>query len=391
MGERKPRVLIIVSGMDVGGANGGADKFGIELSRYLDSNLFDILLCSFWRRGGKTESYWYKILKEAGVNVIFAAERKGKFELPEYIRGLRYIARQISTAPVDIIHSNFQMGTVAALLLKAFGYTRKTMRTAHGFHEWGDGIIAFILRLVFQNWVYPLFLDAEVGVSQATVQELSGYTATRLWRKHPQLIYNAISPEVFENKENNQTVNMNAKAEAGIIVGSIGRMTRQKGYIYLLQAIPRIISKVPGVKFVLAGDGDLLNDLKQTATETGIRDKVQFLGQCDQVLPLLRQMDLFVLPSLWEGLPTVVLESMACGVPVVATDILGTRELIQSGVTGWLVPPGDSLALSETIIMALKSPMLRADVAIHASEIVKAFSFSYIAREYQDLYLRISS
>ncbi len=167
-------------------------------------------------------------------------------------------------------------------------------------------------------------------------------------------------------------------------------MTRQKGYSYLIQAVPRLLSEAPDSRFVLIGDGDLLDELRQQSLKLGLQDKIEFLGKCEDVLPLLKKMDLFVLPSLWEGFPTVVLESMACGVPVIATDIPGTRELIQSGVTGWLVPPGDPQALAEAILEALKKPLLRQEIADHAWEMAKNFSMDVIARQYEDLYQRIS-
>lgn len=390
MEKRRLRVLLLVSGLDIGGAHGGAERFGLELSRHLDSNTFDVSLCAFWSRGGKAESHWYKVLQDAGINVFFAAEWKGKFDLQEYIRGVRHIARQCVSAPMDIIHSHYQMGTVAALLLKIFGHSRTAMRTAHISLEWGEGITARTLRLVFQNWLYPLLLDAEVGVSKGVVQQLSGHIATRLWRKHPYLIHNAIRPDAFEYREGKQTSTKLSKAETDLIVGSIGRMTRQKGYIYLIQAMPRILSEVPNVRFVFIGKGELLNDLRQYTVKMGVQDKVQFLGQCEEVLPLLKKMDLFVLPSLWEGLPTVVLESMACGVPVVATDIPGTRELIQSRITGWLVPPGNSRALGEAILEALKAPSLRLEMAKRAREAAKDFLISAAARKYEALYQSIS-
>jgi glycosyltransferase involved in cell wall biosynthesis len=391
MEKRRLCVLLLVAGLDIGGAHGGAERFGLELSRHLDSNEVDILLCAFWSRGGKAESHWYRILQEDGITVFFAAKWKGKFDLWEYMRGLRNLARHCKSAQVDIIHSNFQMGTVAAIVLKIFGYSHRAMRTAHITREWGEGIIALILRFVFQNWLYPLFLDAEVGVSQGVVRQLKAHIAARLWRKYPYLIYNAINSDALNNKASKQTANVLSKTETDLIVGTIGRMTRQKGFIYLIQAMPQILTALPNVRFVFIGSGELLVDLRQYTVKQGVEERVRFLGQCEEVLPLLKSMDLFVLPSLWEGFPTVVLESMACGVPVVATDIPGTNELIQSGITGWLVQPGDSRALSEAIIKALKAPALRAEIAQRAKEAVKAFSFGVIARQYEELYQLISN
>jgi glycosyltransferase involved in cell wall biosynthesis len=102
-------------------------------------------------------------------------------------------------------------------------------------------------------------------------------------------------------------------------------------------------------------------------------------------------MDLFVLPSIWEGLPTVVMESMACGVPVVATDIPGTRELIRNGVTGWLVPSRDSGALASAILHALGDYEVCKETAARGREAMKGFSIGVVAQNYALLYKRLVS
>jgi glycosyltransferase involved in cell wall biosynthesis len=124
----------------------------------------------------------------------------------------------------------------------------------------------------------------------------------------------------------------------------IGRMVPQKDHHTLLLAFDRLRSTP--VRLVLVGDGPLRAALEQVATGAGLSDRVLFLGERDDVVDLLSAADALVLSSAWEGMPNVVMEALAAGVPVVATAVGGLPELVASGESGWLVPPGDVGALA---------------------------------------------
>lgn len=131
--------------------------------------------------------------------------------------------------------------------------------------------------------------------------------------------------------------------------------------------------------------------LEAEAAALGVAHAITFVGARADAGVLYPALDLFVLPSLWEGLPTVVLESMASGVPVVATDIPGTCDLVQEGVTGWLAPPADPSGLSQAILRALDDPIQRVAIARHAAEqVVPRYTMDAIARQYAELYRQLS-
>jgi glycosyltransferase involved in cell wall biosynthesis len=132
------------------------------------------------------------------------------------------------------------------------------------------------------------------------------------------------------------------------------RLHEQKGHAYLLAAA----ALVPDATFVLAGDGPLRAELERRARELGVASRCLFLGERTDVPDLLASADLFVLPSLWEGLPLSVLEAMAAGCPVVASAIGGTDEAVTDGVTGLLVPPRDPAAIAAAIARLRADPGL---------------------------------
>lgn len=133
------------------------------------------------------------------------------------------------------------------------------------------------------------------------------------------------------------------------IVLTIARLDAQKGISHLLDAA----AAVPDVSFAIAGDGPDRGALEARAAALGLGDRVRFLGHRRDVPALLAAADLFVLPSLYEGLPLAVLEAMAAGVPVIASAIGGTDEVVRDGETGTLVPPADANALAAAITRTL--------------------------------------
>jgi glycosyltransferase involved in cell wall biosynthesis len=140
----------------------------------------------------------------------------------------------------------------------------------------------------------------------------------------------------------------------GRIVGNVARLAEQKGQRDLIAAAPRVIERHPDARFVVVGDGELRDELERLAGPLG--DRFTFLGARDDVPDLMASFDVFAFPSRFEGLCLAVIEAQAAGVPVVATPVGGIRESIVDGETGYLVPPGDTDALTERILHVLDHP-----------------------------------
>jgi len=133
-----------------------------------------------------------------------------------------------------------------------------------------------------------------------------------------------------------------------------------KDHSMFLRAAARVHANVSDAAFIVAGEGVLMEDLRTQAEELGVGKDIFFVGRCDDVASLLFASDIGVLSSKAEGFANAILEYMAAGLPVVATDVGGAREAIVEGETGFLVPSGDNLAMAERIIQLLKSDKLRA-------------------------------
>lgn len=383
----KYQVLQIIRSLDIGGSSGGAERFGLALSRSLNQDGHRVFVCAFFKVNSETERAWQARLQEEGIETCFAVDWAGNENLPQYLHGLNSLFRRLRGRKFDIAQAHFPLGSLTAILLKLAGKARAAIRTAHLKHEWNTGRIGWLLNLVFIRFLFPLGFDAEVGVSQDIVDTLKSLPGTRLFKRSPRLIHNAVSYQA--SPEPALAPEMLPRRPGDRLVLSAGRLTEQKGYPYLLKAIPAILSAVPGARFYIAGDGELNASLQSMAKELGIQDSVVFMGMRTDLPFLFPQFDLFVLPSLWEGFPTVIMESMVSGVPVIATDIPGTRELIEHGKTGWLVPPRDPESLALAVTNALLHPTERETIAHQAQQAVQQYFIENICQEYLELYERL--
>ena len=160
-------------------------------------------------------------------------------------------------------------------------------------------------------------------------------------------------------------------SEEGSLVLSVGRLAPQKGHHYLLQAVPAVLAQWPQTVFALVGDGSSRPELEAEAQRLGIESQVRFLGTQANVPDWLAAADVFVLPSISEGLPVALLEAMIAGRAVVATDVGGVGEVVQDGQTGRLVPPADVPALAQGLLDLLKDEVERSRLAAAGQERVK--------------------
>ena len=161
--------------------------------------------------------------------------------------------------------------------------------------------------------------------------------------------------------------------ETGTInILTVAELNNQKGHRFLLEAIPAVRREIPNARFFFAGDGHLRDELRELSRSLGVEAIVTFLGRRDDVADLFASSDLVVLPSLFEGFPLTLLEAMAAGRAVVATDVPGNRDAVIHGETGLLVKAADPRALEGGIVRLLKDPELRATMGAQGQKRVRS-------------------
>jgi glycosyltransferase involved in cell wall biosynthesis len=176
----------------------------------------------------------------------------------------------------------------------------------------------------------------------------------------------------------------------GFVLGLVGRLEEQKGQRFLLAALPELSREIPQLAVLLVGEGREQEALKRLAEELGVSHLVQFLGTRRDLPRLFRAMDLFVQPSLWEGLPLTLLMAMGARLPVVGTRVSGVSEIIEDSRNGRLILPGDSQALAGVILELYRRPELRSRMAAAARETVaEKYSQEAMLRRLEGFYLQI--
>lgn len=157
------------------------------------------------------------------------------------------------------------------------------------------------------------------------------------------------------------------------VMTMVGTFKRQKGHVHLLDAAASVAGQLADLHIVLVGDGELAEDIRARVAALGLGGRVHLLGTRRDVPELLVASDSFVLPSLWEGLPVALVEAMASRLPVIATDVSGTSQVMVAGVTGWLVPPGDAGGLARAMAELVSDPVRASRMADAAAARAAAF------------------
>lgn len=234
------------------------------------------------------------------------------------------------------------------------------------------------------------FMDHVVAVSEAQADKCrrAGVRPENLT-----VIHNAIDPERFVDPDPRYRAKLEKlfRGPKSHLIATAGRLSPEKGFDVFIAAAARVVEAQPDVGFVIFGHGALKQVLQQQILMLGLTGSVVLAGFRNDLDRFLPQLDLFVLPSYTEGLPNVVLEACAAGVPVVATEVGGTPEVIQDGQGGLLVPPGDPDALASRILEAIECEDGLSDMGFHGRQrVLESFSFPAQVEAYLGLFDRLT-
>jgi sugar transferase (PEP-CTERM/EpsH1 system associated) len=316
-------------------------------------------------------------VESMGIKVHFLPQTKGT----DYLSFLK-VAKILRHEKPDVIHTHntqpFIDGTIGALLAGV----KTIVHTDHA------RIFPDKRRYMFAEWVMSHFAYKVVGVSDDTSQNLIRYE--KISRKKVLTIPNGIDEKKFSIKIDKKA----KRRELGIlgdgpIVGLGVRLTEGKGINYLLRAMPDIIEKFRDIILVIVGDGPAKDKLEKQSVGLGIDRNVLFLGPRLDIPELLKLFDIYVLPSLSEGLPMVLLEAMAAGCPVIATNVGGVPTMIKHGENGSLIEPKNHKVLASEIIRLLSDKKLRNRYSKNGLNLFREkFSADIMTRKYEQLYFR---
>ncbi len=270
---------------------------------------------------------------------------RGAFYQLFYFLEAGILAQQIKIRQIVHLHNHIveASGTVAMLAASMGGATYSfTLHGPYIFfrpHQWR--LDEKIKRALFVCCI------SHYARSQGMI-----FAPTSKWNQM-HVIHCGVDPDLFD---------INSHTESGKRLLFVGRLAAAKGLPILLESLAILQQAYPDVSLTVVGDGPDRKQLEKTTTELGLSRNVNFVGYKSQteVREYFQQTDVFVMSSFAEGIPVVLMEAMAAGVPVVATQIAGISELVEDGVNGYLVPPGDTISLAARVEKLLSNHLLRA-------------------------------
>ena len=298
---------------------------------------------------------------------------------------LRDERRAAGGAPL-VVHTH---SSKAGILGRAAARAAGADAIVHSIHGFGfhDGQAAPVRSLyVGLERMAARWTDAFVAVSEENIRtgEREGIFAGSRCR----LIRSGFDTGRFLAASRETGRRMLGAGDGVPVVGTVAVFKAQKAPLDFVAAASRVAREVPGARFVMVGDGELRGESERAVAAAGLEGRFSFLGWREEVPDLLAAFDVFLLTSRWEGLPKVVPQALIAGVPVVATEVDGTKEIVDHGVDGLLSPPGDVEALARGVADVL-SGRVRLDPGRKRDRLVREFDQDGMVRAQERLYAEL--
>ncbi len=283
----------------------------------------------------------------------------------------------------DLVHCHTPMGGVLARLAAHATNTGPVIYTAHGFHFYkGAPLLNWLIYYPVERWL-SRYTDIQITINHEDFMRAKHFKAGRVVRIHGVGI---------DLDQEDQSVRGEKRLELGIkpeevLLLTAGELNKNKNQQMVLNALEKLNEKTK-IPFVYAacGKGDCLEALQRKTSELKLESRVRFLGYRQDFRKLLKAADIFLMPSYREGLPTVVMEAMSAGLPVIGTDIRGNRDLISHGKTGYLVKVNDAETMAEYLRELMEKKEQRITMGEKAREAIQPYGKNQVAREMEKIY-----
>jgi len=349
---------------------GGAEKTLHTLATRLDRKKFDVPAVISLKPAG----VYARKLSESGISVT--SLETSRIPGPRTLKALRTF---VAERKPDVVHA-FMYQAVQLCRLAKLGAGFKLVsspRVTYRTRSWAT--LALDRALKGRDDL----LIAECESSRDYLIERQGYRPDKV-----KTIYNGVEPVTRAFQDDIARLRLEAGAgPRDFLIGSAGRLDRQKNHASLLRALVPLKNYMPWMRCVILGEGPERANLESLIVRLGLRDRVRLLGERQDAAAWISSLDLFVLPSLWEGLPNVLLEAMAMGIPCAASAVDGVCEVIRDGQNGFLFAPGNPEAMARTITRIMGDDALRRQVAaMGRADVLKDFSLPGMISAYEAAY-----
>lgn len=377
----KIKVLHIITRLD----RGGSSENTLLTCLGLDEQRYEVTLMA-----GETKNPLLSLIGEAkrtGVRFVFIPNLVRDIHPLKDILALIKITKVLRKEAFDIVHTHSSKAGLLGRLAAKLAAVPIIIYAPHGH--------------IFYGYFNPLLTKIFVAIEKLAARFTDKIITLSEKGKKEQIKFKIAPDEKFVGIhsgvrfDNFSSVSRDRKAKRkeltlpadSLLIGTVGRLVPIKGQRYLIEAMAYLKDAIPNLILLFVGNGPLQQDLEMQAQDLKISDQVRFLGLREDVPEILSILDLFVLPSINEGMGRALLEAMALAIPVVATDVGGTSDLVIDGKTGLLVRPQDPRALASAMLNLLNNKTLAKQLAEQGKRwVVPKFSSEEMVRKTDDLY-----
>lgn len=364
----KRNVLHIVYSLGVGGQENMILNYAIHLNKEKYTNF----VCTINKEGPIASD-----LRKVGIKV-FCLWKKKRYDFFSLVKIIKIIKKN----DINIIHTHNPSGSMWGVTAAVLGGGRTIIRTEHTIYR--PQKVSIIYPVI--NCVLNYFTDFIICCSNEVLK--THLKKKKLFRKKYIIIHNGIDEKAYKNKYDKAKIKKTLRIpEDSFIVGSVGNLTGPKGYEYLLDAFKIIRKNIKNVVLVVAGEGQLRQEIENKIKELQLEDSVFLLGLRNDIPKIISIFDVYASSSTREGLSIALLEAMASRKPIIVTDVGGNKEVIKDFETGLMVPPRESNILAEKIMLLLKDNNLCEKLSNNAfNHFRENFSIEKTIRLTEELY-----
>lgn len=296
------------------------------------------------------------------------------------LSAINYLARLMELEKYSLVTCHTPMGGFVgrmAARISRLKYNTKVLYTAHGFHFYkGAPLVNWFAYFPVEMFLAK-FSDAIVTINKEDFE-----LAKKIWRCGPQIFFlNGIGLDLTRLQMKEPEMNKNLRFELGLkdedfVCIYIAGFTKDKNHLFLFRSFYDLEVAIPNVKIIFAGDGSYFDKMKNLAKSMGVEDRFIFLGHRDDVPSLIGLSNIGISPSLREGLPMNLLETLAMGKPFLASDVRGHRDIIQHGVNGFLFNPNNTTDFTKYAKELFNNLSLQKKMGLAASKSIEKFSIA---------------
>lgn len=344
---------------------------------------YEVELCANFENGEGPEMHNQKYVGECAINGIKAHSIPfARHSLTSNLKCLPLLTGLLKREQYDIVHAHTETGGLLLKLARGVKGKSKFFYTPHGMSFWkGSGLKSQLVYKPLERWICSA-MDMNLGINMEEVEYLMR------WNKLTACYVHGIGLNVARMQSPARSKEYVRKefdlSESDKLVISIGELDDNKNHITVIRALAKLGRK--DFKYVVCGVGPNKDMLLAESVSLGLKENTILAGYRSDISDILNAADIFVFPSYHEGMPVSALEAMACGLPVICSEIRGNVDIVRDGDNGFLFEPSNIDTLSQKLVYLMDDVSTRETMGAKNKELVKAFSLEAVTEELRKIY-----